>query len=55
MIMKNLLAIFLLAMFIIGGNAMANALNDKQQSVAEMSAYAALGNQDGLNFIFCFF
>ncbi len=27
---------------------MANALNEKQQSIAEVSAYAALGNQEGL-------
>ena len=37
-----------LSMVLTGGNVMAASLNVKQQSIAEISAYAALGNQVGL-------
>ena len=33
---------------ILGGNVMANALNTEQESIAEVAAYAARGNQEGL-------
>jgi quercetin dioxygenase-like cupin family protein len=33
---------------ILGGNAMANALNTEQQAIAEAAAYTALGDQTGL-------
>ena len=38
------MAIFML----LGGNAMANALNTEQQAIAEAAAYTALGDQTGL-------
>ena len=46
--LKKILITLIVSAILTGGNAMANALNDKQQSIAEVSAYAALGNQDGL-------
>ena len=45
---KKILITLIVSAILTGGNTMANALNDKQQSIAEVSAYAALGNQDGL-------
>ena len=45
--MKKIL-ITTIVSIILGGNAMANALNDEHQSIAKVSAYAATGNQSGL-------
>ena len=45
--MKNFLMVFIISMFL-GGNAMAEKLTTKQQSIAEVSAYAASGQQTGL-------
>lgn len=45
--MKKILIMFMLSLFW-GGTAMAKSLTNEQQSVAEVSAYAASGNQAGL-------
>lgn len=45
--MKKFLLTLVLSI-ILGGNAMANALNTEQQAIAEAAAYAALGNQTEL-------
>lgn len=46
---KKITTTLLMATLFLGGTAMANdALNLKQKAISEASAYAALGNQDGL-------
>ena len=47
--MKRFLSIILMTTVLFtGGQTMANALNVEQESIAEVAAYAARGNQEGL-------
>lgn len=45
---KIILTVIGSAFLLLGGNAMADTLTTKQQTITEVAAYTALGNQDGL-------